>query len=313
MPRVSIIMPAYNSASFLPDAINSILDQTFSDFELIIIDDCSTDSTYATIAGYDDSRLHYIQLAKNHGGPSKPRNIGIKEANGEYIALFDSDDIMLPEKLELGVTMLDSCREISAIFTDCYRFLDNGMVYPDTLLQDYYGLKNLLNNYTKDGFFILSAQDAFHNLFLENYIPTSSVMLRKNLLEDIGYFDEALVNGDDRDMWFRLCLNYSIGFINSPLHKYRIRSGSVSSRGIVAHQNRIKVMKKQLNNGLPKTLETLAKKLISRNYFSIGYIHQAQGNMTLAREYYLKSNRYNFRVYSIISYLKTFIKATTIP
>ena len=307
MPRVSIIMPTFNSASFLFETIKSILSQTFNDFELIVVDDSSTDNSSEIINEFNDLRIQYIRLGKNHGGPSKPRNIGIVEADGEYIAFFDSDDIMLPEKLEHSVAVLDRYSEISVVFSDCLRFSDSGEIYPNTLLQDYSGLRNLLKESIEDDFFILTSTDAFHNLFCENYIPTSSVMVRKNDFDPVGLFDEELINGDDKDMWLRLSSCYSFGFIDKPLHKYRVRVGSVSNRGVVTHQNRIKVMKKQLAHDLPVPLKKLAKRWIAKNYFCIGYVYQSQGDMQQARKNYLKSNQYHFSTYSIIGYMKTFL------
>lgn len=301
-------MPTYNSASFLAETIESILSQTFDNFELIVVDDCSTDKSIELINTIKDSRIRYIQLKQNHGGPSKPRNIGISHASGQYIAMFDSDDIMLPNKLERTVGILDRFPEISVAFSDCFRFSDDGTVFPGTLLKMYSGLKDLLKEAVEDNVFILSSTDAYHNLFQENYIPTSSVMVRKEVFECVGDFDEELINGDDRDMWFRLSSIYSFGFINSPLHKYRVRKISVSNRGIITQQNRIRVMEKQLASGLPSSLEKLAKKLISKNYFSIGYAYKGQGDMHRARENYLKSNHYYFSLYATIGYLRTFLE-----
>lgn len=307
MSLVSIIMPTFNSAAFLTETIESILSQTFNAFELIVVDDCSTDISHKIIERISDSRLRYIRLEKNHGGPSKPRNIGISIAKGEYIALFDSDDIMLPRKLERSVAILDRYSEISVVFTDCFKFSNTGKFYPETLLHYYSDLRSLLTNNTEDDFFIISSTDAFQNLFRENYIPTSSVMVRKNVFKSVGMFDEELLNGDDRDMWFRLSSLYSLGFIDIPLHKYRVRTSGVSSRGVAAHINRIKVLEKQLESGLPKPIEKLAKKLISKNYSCISYAYKSQGDMPRAREYYLKSNQYHFNIFTIIRYLKTFL------
>jgi len=307
MALVSIVIPTFNSAPYLAETIESILSQSFNNFELILVDDCSTDQSPEIINKFNDSRIRHIRLNKNHGGPSKPRNMGINQANGDYIALFDSDDIMLPNKLERSVAMLDRFPEISVVFSDCFRFSNNGTILPNTLLQGYSGLRNLLTESVEKHFHILSPLDAYRNLFRENYIPTSSVMMRKEVFKNVGLFDEELVNGDDRDMWFRLSNLYSFGFIDIPLHKYRVRTGSVSSRGIMTHQNRIKVLKKQLALDLPTSLEKLAKELISSNYFSIGYAYRGQGNMPKARKYYVKSTRYHFSIYPIIGYLRTFL------
>ena len=99
MPQVSVIIPTYNRAHLLSRAIKSVLNQTFQDFEIIIVDDASTDDTDKLVVSFHDSRVRYIQHEKNHGGGAV-RNSAIKQAQGDYIAFLDSDDEWLPEKLE---------------------------------------------------------------------------------------------------------------------------------------------------------------------------------------------------------------------
>ena len=100
-PLVSIVTPCYNSENFIDDCIQSVLNQTYTDWELLIIDDCSTDSTYSKILSYSakDSRIKVFRTSSPSGGPSHPRNIGITHARGEYISFLDSDDLWLPNKL----------------------------------------------------------------------------------------------------------------------------------------------------------------------------------------------------------------------
>src|SRR5437868_2002167 len=102
-PLVSVVIPTYNSASFLSQSIESVLQQTYDNFEVIVIDDGSTDNTEAVLSDYKDA-IHYIK--KNNGGPSGARNLGIAEAKGEFIAFQDSDDLWLPEKLQLQMEYL---------------------------------------------------------------------------------------------------------------------------------------------------------------------------------------------------------------
>src|SRR4030042_5052103 len=106
MPTVSIIIPTYNRAHLVMRAINSVLDQSFQDFEIIIVDDASRDNTEKMVSGIRDKRIFYIRHEKNRGG-SAARNTGIKQARGEYIAFLDSDDEWLPEKLEKQLKVLE--------------------------------------------------------------------------------------------------------------------------------------------------------------------------------------------------------------
>src|SRR5690606_18830049 len=99
--RVSIVMPSYNAAKTISKSIESVIDQTYPYWELIIVDDCSSDTTYNIVSKFTDARVKFISFQKNSGSPVSPRNVAIKEATGDYIAFLDSDDYWLPNKLYL--------------------------------------------------------------------------------------------------------------------------------------------------------------------------------------------------------------------
>src|SRR5882724_2062331 len=113
-PKVSVIIPTYNRAHYLGTAVNSVLSQTFSDFELIVVDDGSTDDTMRLVERFHDSRLRYIY--QQHRGISAAMNAGIRAARGGYIARLDSDDIWLPDMLEVEVGVLDARPEIGLVY-----------------------------------------------------------------------------------------------------------------------------------------------------------------------------------------------------
>jgi glycosyltransferase involved in cell wall biosynthesis len=307
MTQVSIIMPTFNAAKYLPESIGSVLDQDYADFELIVVDDCSEDNTREVVSSFVDDRIKYRCLKQNHGGPSLPRNIGFCASLGDYISFFDSDDIMLPGKIMAGVTALEEYKNLALVFTDACKIQENGVPYDQTLLEEYTGLKRLLTEKSKGGLFVLHPKDAFELLFEENYIPTSSVMVRRDVLLNVGPFDESLLNGDDRDLWYRITRNCSVGYLSAPLHKYRIRPASVSKRGVRTAQNRIKVLQKQVASGLPWSLEEKAMALLARNYWGIGYALRKQGEMGAARRNFIESLRCQFRLHTVRSYLTTFL------
>lgn len=302
-------MPAFNAAGFLSETIASVLSQGFVDFELIVVDDCSNDNTVEVVSRFNDERIRYFRLEQNHGGPSRPRNIGVAAAHGRYISFFDSDDIMLPGKLAASVAALQAFPPLAMVFTDAYRINENGQKMEGCLLQGYSGLGELLTDELDAGLFQLKAPDAFQLLFRENYIPTSSVMLRRSVLSEIGPFDESLVNGDDRDMWYRIARAYPLGFLSVPLHNYRVRRGSVSSRGVITARNRIAVLEKQIATGLPVALARQARHLIANNYYGIGYALRKQGDLGQARANYALSLRYQARLPTLRGYLATFLGA----
>lgn len=128
MPKVSIIIPAYNSSRFLKRAIGSILAQTFRDWELLIVDDCSKDSTPLIVEEYSkfDKRVKLFKTDHNSGGFAIPKNIGIENSKGKYIAFLDHDDEWFPEKLEKQLSVFENSRDEKLGLVSCYiNFIDS--------------------------------------------------------------------------------------------------------------------------------------------------------------------------------------------
>ncbi|MEW6608546.1 MAG: glycosyltransferase [bacterium] len=201
MATISIIIPTYNAENFLPQAINSVVEQTYQDIEIIVVDDGSTDNTKRIIEPFMD-KIYYIY--KDNGGPASARNVGIKSSKGEYIAFLDADDIWLPQKLELQINLFQQCQEIDWIHTNLVLIDESGNVI---------GIRKLTE--------ILSGS-IFKILFMENWVLTSSVMMKRECLKIIGNFDETLSVNQDYDLWLRLSHYYKCGYLEQPLVKYRI-------------------------------------------------------------------------------------------
>ena len=124
-PLVSVIIPTYNNAAYLVESVESVLNQSYRNIELIVVDDGSTDNTQAVLAGFGD-RLRYVRKA--NGGPSSARNLGIQMARGQLIAFQDADDLWLPEKLALQVAYFHLHPEVGVVFTGSLRFNENGVM-----------------------------------------------------------------------------------------------------------------------------------------------------------------------------------------
>ena len=289
MPKVSVIVPTFNASIFLPETLTAIRSQTFTDHEVIIVDDKSTDNTREVFQNLGAKGIRYHYLEQNHGGPSRPRNIGTQMATGEYIAFCDSDDIWQPDHLAHAVNLLNSHHEVAMVFTDEEKIDDSTGQSLGMFLADYDQFNKLRKKQVSAHFFIIESSDAFPCLFFENFIMPSGVVIRKQIFENVGLFDEDLTNGDDRDMWFRITRSHAIGYVNLPGFKYRIRRGSISGRGPVLAENRSKVLRKQMELGLPAFLEKQCLKMIAKNLYGIGYFYQSQSQMKKAREQYLKS------------------------
>lgn len=200
-PRVSVVIPAYNSAQYLGEAVQSIFDQTFDDYEIIVVDDGSTDNTRDLVESYG-GRVRYVH--QENGGASKARNRGIAEARGAYIAFLDADDCWEPDKLEKQVSLLERNPNLGMVFTDAVGFDENG------LLPRMGRKKSLL----LDG-------DVACNIFMYSGVGTPSVMVPRMVFDKVGVFDEQLFLAEDDNMWIRIAAEYPVQLIDEPLTKVR--------------------------------------------------------------------------------------------
>jgi glycosyltransferase involved in cell wall biosynthesis len=249
MTSVSVIIPTYQSGRFISQAIDSVLTQTFKDFEIIVVDDGSTDNTREVINHYSsEGRIRYYYQS-NHG-PAAARNLGIRMSSGENIAFLDADDLWLPTKLEIQTKLLDENPAIDLVFCDSYVFNETG-VQQKTL-------------------FDLSSPASgrvFEKLFYLNFIPLLTVMVRSRVFDVIGFFDETVIGPEDYDLWLRISQTYMVDFIQEPLAKYRISSGQISQQQIRMLENEIKVKEKALSYS--PLLLTLPKSVLDKGYFNL--------------------------------------------
>jgi len=212
-PLVSVIMPTYNHAKFIGNAIESVLNQTYQNFELIIIDNYSEDDTEKIVASYENDRIIYLKL-RNNGIIAASRNHGIKYSHGDYIAFLDSDDIWLPEKLEKQIKLFQISKETAMVYTR-FKTIKEGTISSSIFPK---------NGRYKSG-------NIFKSLYLGSFIACSSVMVRKSILNEIGFFDTdpALIAAEDADLWLRIALKHVIRCADiCPLLLYRIQLGSIS-------------------------------------------------------------------------------------
>lgn len=200
-PTVSVIIPTYNRARLVCRAVTSVLSQTFEDFELLVVDDASQDETEKVIAEFDDPRIRYLRQPVNRD-VSAARNRGLREARGKFIAFLDSDDEWLPDKLEAQVSRFRELPE------------SVGLVYSGSVIQ-----------YGNDKEVVFTPQcrgRVFEELLLKNITDTgsASVMIRRNVIRVVGFFDEAIPAMEDYDYWIRVGRFYDFEYIERPLVRY---------------------------------------------------------------------------------------------
>lgn len=244
MPKVSVIIPTYNRADFIEDAVESVLCQTYKDFEIIIVDDGSTDNTKDMLQKFHN-KIRYIY--KSNGGVASARNAGIKHAQGIYIAFLDSDDLWLPERLQFGVQALESDKDIGLIFSDCSRVFHKEM-----------SAKSYFDDYKPYAGFV------FKQLYMQNFIPTPTVILRKKCFQQVELFNEELSSCEDYDMWLRISTCFRIDYIKMPLAIYRTQSGSLSRKNFLDPILRKVLVKARINHkNLVMGFRRAAKRRIS--------------------------------------------------
>lgn len=287
--ELSIIIPTYNAASYLEQTLDSIFSQNYQDFEILIIDDGSSDNTHQIIKKICDPRVRYFYQT-NSGGPARPRNIGIRMSRGRYISIFDSDDIMLPGKLTETIDALKENPSAVLAHTNYQMISEDGDITRDDVLIDYHTLRALPVSSSKEKIHLINKADAYKGLIQSNFIATSSVILNKERLKFDDLFDETLKNADDKDMWLRLAFESDIIFIDKILHQYRLRSGSITFRGYEKRVDGIlAVINKQLQRDLPPQLISILKKQEASHLYQAGYSCYEQEKKTVARHYFYRS------------------------
>lgn len=244
LPQVSILMPVYNTAPYLREAMDSMLSQTFTDFELIVLNDCSPDNAEEILDTYDDPRIVRYRGEKNVG-LSNVLNVGIEMARGKYIARMDSDDISLPNRLQVQVDYLETHPEIDLVSVGMRLFGAKEEVWIREQNPEKVKIEAL-----------------FHSPVLH-----ASSVWRKDSFEKHGLrFRQEMVPAEDYDLWTR-ALTKGLKLANLPevLYKYRLHSSQATLRtDKTAEKSRI-VQKEYLRSALPvlseKSIEAFPKKL----------------------------------------------------
>lgn len=213
--KVSVIIPTYNRPRWLPETIESVLNQTYPCTEIIVVNDGSTDNTEEVLKPYID-KIKYIY--KENGGPGSAVNAGIMAATGKYIARIDDDDLFLPEKIELQVRMFQQRPELGLVATDSHIIDTEGKIVETRRVLDF------------------SKHGAFLTLLQYCIFSQPTVMVRKECHDKVGLYRNTYAQ--DYDMWLRIARAYPLGVIHSPLAMYRRhssnRSGTLSGSEVKA-------------------------------------------------------------------------------
>jgi glycosyltransferase involved in cell wall biosynthesis len=213
MPRVSVIIPTFNCAAFLERALKSVFAQTFTDCEVIIADDGSTDHTWEVVAPYSGKIRYFYQ---SNRGLSAARNLALSKASGEFIAYLDADDMWYPQKLERQVAFLEVHRECGMVHSD-FTVVDEA----DCVIHQRFNMEK--RREVPQGLCMM-------DLLRRCHIQVPTVVERNGCLQKIGQFDERLRAVEDYHHWILLAMEgFAVGYIDEALAMYRWRVGSISS------------------------------------------------------------------------------------
>jgi len=243
-PLVSIIMPAYNTEKYIESAMQSVIGQTYKEWELLIVDDCSTDHTKRIIQkiSKSDCRIKPIFSNSNSGSPAKAKNKALPLVKGNYVAFLDSDDMWFKDKLMKQIPLMESNTQYGLTYTGGYLIDESGDKI-NTFLPKH-GCGNILSK------------------MLRHYeINNQSVVIRKEALQVIGgLFDEDIVVGEDYNLFMNILAKYEVCNIKECLIKYRIHSDSISKNKSI-----------DLSDGTLKTLKELNTKYKIKKKYPIYY------------------------------------------
>ena len=275
-PTVSVVIPTYNRAHMIGDTLNSVLAQTYRNFEIIVVDDGSTDNTPEVLTYYG-SPVHYVRCENR--GKSAARNTGIRVARGDYIAFLDSDDLWLPNKLQAQMDVFDEQPDLKWVYSDCYMF--DGQTGADIC--------------TWSSHSRLYAGNIFELLFQNNFIASPTPVFRRQVFGEVGYFDETLQRHqpEDADMWLRTAAKFPIGLVSRPLARFRRHPNSLTMREEpqLALQGVISVLELAVARE-PARLGPLRGRVFAKRYVALGKGYAGMGQASAARTMFTKALRY---------------------
>jgi glycosyltransferase involved in cell wall biosynthesis len=272
---VSIIIPVYNRKAMIVNAIKSIQNQTYTNYEILVVDDGSSDGTQKAVKAFNDSRITLIET--DHNGAYIARNKGLKKARGKFIAFLDSDDIWLPEKLETQMILMTKEKNVAMSFTNGYIFKDKETEYEMDL--------------RPTGKLNLPLKEFYKELLKNNFIATSSVVVRKDLLNNVGYFLSENRGCLDYQMWLRIAKTYEIRFLNKPLFIYNEHSKSLTGKRIARLNDQLYVYdleeKWLLENGSKEDIRILHNSK-SNIFKDLGMEFLHSRNQKMAKKFFIK-------------------------
>ncbi|MDL1968483.1 MAG: glycosyltransferase [Deltaproteobacteria bacterium] len=323
-PAASVVIPAYNTAEYISEAIESVLAQTYKDFEIIVVDDGSTDNTHEVIKQCHANnmgdvelieitnplqqtqrtqrtqRTQLIYIYQQNGGRAGARNTGIRAARGKYVAFLDSDDLWTPGKLEKQVDIMEGNENIDFFFGDKQRFSDDGT----TIISSMFKKHHYDETFFGDPLYV---RDAYKKLLRSNFIPTGTVIMKKECFDKSGLFDENTYV-EDYEFWLRVALFNNMAHSNELWELERDREGSGSKNLKAVYLSNISIFEKHEKEfkDILLQLDIDLNSKIRDTCTATGYF-LLNNDSVLARGCFKKSLLRGFQIRTLLYWLSTFL------
>lgn len=274
-PVVSVIIPTYNRKAYLGQALDSLAAQTYRDFEIIVVDDGSTDDTAEFLRVRPESIRYFWQ---ENAGPAAARNRGLKEARGQFVAFLDSDDLWQPSFLEATTQCLMRDKSVDVAFCRSVTIDDRGTV--------------MANHGRRSAF----GGDITAQLFASTFISTPTVLVRLNTVREHGGFDASLPTNEDYDLWLRLSLRHRFGLVDEPLCLRRSHPGTQSRNGslVVPTIRKARLLERFYHQlgGADKIPRNIAFARLAKVYYTAGKCSYRAGRYAAAADLFHQSLAY---------------------
>ena len=271
MPTVSVIIHTYNNEKFIAETVESVLNQTYKDYEIIVVDDGSEDGTRDALIPYMQKiRYHY----KENGGIASAKNAGISLSETEFVAFLDHDDLWVPDKLQLQMEHFNENPQIGLVYAKYTSFRDG----------------KELRTKPEKGY----SGWIFKELLAKSFIQTSTVVVKRECLDAVGPYDETFSLGDEYDMFLRIAQKFQCGFVDKGLTRYRVHDTNASNNDFLFDNENLGVYKKIYNNftDLDGVEKKILRKRIARYSMKVAEGLYRQGKQEESKKYQMEANNY---------------------
>ena len=271
MPTVNVIIHTYNNERFIAETVESVLNQTYKEYEIVVVDDGSVDGTRDALIPYMQKiRYHY----KENGGIASAKNAGISLSETEFVAFLDHDDLWVPDKLQLQMEHFNENPQIGLVYAKYTSFRDG----------------KELRTKPEKGY----SGWIFKELLSKSFIQTSTVVVKRECLDAVGPYDETFSLGDEYDMFLRISKKFQCGFIDKGLTRYRVHDTNASNNDFLFDNENLGVYKKIYNNftDLDGVEKKILRKRIARYSMKVAEGLYRQGKQEESKKYQMEANNY---------------------